>query len=89
MKVGVAEYGPRSPEELLAFLRGHLEPSGLTSGFGGRIALVDRMVHHQDIRRPLGRPREIPAERLRPRPTRAGRADRRLSGSAVRSRLPG
>jgi uncharacterized protein (TIGR03083 family) len=64
--VGVAEYGPRSPEELLALLRGHLEPRGLTSGFGGRIALVDGMVHHQDIRRPLGRPREIPAERLRP-----------------------
>ena len=64
--VGVAEYGPRSPEELLAFLRDHLEPRGLTSGFGGRIALVDGMVHHQDIRRPLGRPREIPAERLRP-----------------------
>ncbi|HEX4247505.1 MAG TPA: maleylpyruvate isomerase family mycothiol-dependent enzyme [Pseudonocardia sp.] len=64
--VGVAEYASRSPESLLALLRGHLEPRGLTSGFGGRIGLVDAIIHHQDIRRPLGRPREIPAERLRP-----------------------
>lgn len=29
-----------------------------------RICLADAVVHHQDIRRPLGRPRDIPAERL-------------------------
>jgi uncharacterized protein (TIGR03083 family) len=28
------------------------------------IALVDGTIHHQDIRRPLGQPRTIPAERL-------------------------
>lgn len=28
------------------------------------LGLADMMVHHQDIRRPLGRPRTIPAERL-------------------------
>lgn len=28
-------------------------------------ALADVLVHHQDIRRPLGKPRQIPAERLR------------------------
>jgi len=27
-------------------------------------AFVDHFIHHQDIRRPLGRPRSIPAERL-------------------------
>jgi uncharacterized protein (TIGR03083 family) len=64
--VGLAESALRTPEDLLAFLREHLEPHGLTTGFGGRIALLDAMVHHQDIRRPLGRPRQIPAERLRP-----------------------
>jgi hypothetical protein len=37
----------------------------LTAGFGGRIALTDGVIHHQDIRRPLGLPREIPADRLR------------------------
>lgn len=29
------------------------------------LALADVLVHHQDIRRPLGKPRTIPAERLR------------------------
>jgi hypothetical protein len=37
----------------------------LPARFGGRIALVDGLIHHQDIRRPLGQPREIPTERLR------------------------
>jgi uncharacterized protein (TIGR03083 family) len=62
---GVAEMGDPGPDELVAFVRGHLEPRGFTAFFGGRIALTDGMIHHQDIRRPLGRPREIPAERLR------------------------
>jgi uncharacterized protein (TIGR03083 family) len=62
---GVHAYADRSPDELLALLRDHLVPSGLTAGFGGRIALVDGMIHHQDIRRPLAQPRSIPADRLR------------------------
>jgi uncharacterized protein (TIGR03083 family) len=63
--VGVAELGSRSPDELLTLLNDHLEPRGLTEGFGGRVALLDGMIHHQDIRRPLGKPRDIPADRLR------------------------
>lgn len=63
--VGVAESRDRSPDELVARLRAHLDPRGLTAAFGARIALLDGMVHHQDIRRPLGRPREIPPDRLR------------------------
>lgn len=55
----------REPDELLATLRRHLTPRGVTAGFGGRIALLDCTVHHQDVRRPLGMPREIPADRLR------------------------
>lgn len=55
----------REPGELLDALRRHLTPRGVTAGFGGRIALLDCTVHHQDVRRPLGMPREIPAERLR------------------------
>lgn len=38
---------------------------GLTSVFGGRIALVDNLMYHQDIRRALGLPRDVPPERLR------------------------
>jgi uncharacterized protein (TIGR03083 family) len=64
-EVGVTELRDRSPAELLALLRERLEPRGLTAGFGGRIALADGLIHHQDIRRPLGRTRRIPAERMR------------------------
>jgi uncharacterized protein (TIGR03083 family) len=62
--VGVAEYNRRSPEELAAFLDAHLEPSGLPAAFGGMVSLIDGTIHHQDIRRPLGIPRDIPPERL-------------------------
>lgn len=55
----------REPDELVALLRGHLAPRGLTSAFGGRVALVDSLMHHQDIRRALGLPRDVPADRLR------------------------
>ncbi|MFI0408309.1 maleylpyruvate isomerase family mycothiol-dependent enzyme [Actinomadura sp. 3N508] len=64
--VGVAGAGTRTPEELLAMLRRRLQPTGLTAGLSGLIALTDGVIHHQDIRRPLGRSREIPAERLLP-----------------------
>lgn len=62
----LAESDAMGPPELLALLNERLEPRGLTSGFGGRIALTDCLIHHQDIRRPLGMPREIPQARLRP-----------------------
>jgi uncharacterized protein (TIGR03083 family) len=64
--VALAAYQKRSPDELLAILREHLEPQGLPAAFGGMIALVDGLIHHQDIRRPLGMPRTVPTERLVP-----------------------
>jgi uncharacterized protein (TIGR03083 family) len=63
--VGVAEYARTPPEELIALMREYTVPHGLTAGFGGKIALTDGMIHQQDIRRPLGIPRDIPAESLR------------------------
>ena len=63
--VGVRDYADRSPDELVTLLRDHLTPRGLTAGFGGRIALVDGLIHHQDIRRTVDQPRTIPTERLR------------------------
>ena len=39
--------------------------AGFAAGFNGGIALVDAMIHHQDIRRPLKLPRVIPPERLK------------------------
>lgn len=51
--------------ELVDRLRTHARPSGLTAGFGGGIGLTDTLVHHQDVRRPLGLARVVPPERLR------------------------
>jgi uncharacterized protein (TIGR03083 family) len=62
--VGVKEYARKTPPELVDLLRRHLQPRGLTAGFGGMIALVDGTVHHQDIRRALDRPRTVPVDRL-------------------------
>jgi uncharacterized protein (TIGR03083 family) len=63
-EVALTEYAGRDPNELVAFLREHLTPRGATARFGGRVGLVDAMIHHQDMRRPLGMPRQVPAERL-------------------------
>jgi uncharacterized protein (TIGR03083 family) len=64
-QVGVDELASLDTAQLLARLRAHLRPTGLATTFRGRLALLDVTVHHQDIRRPLGKPRQIPAERLR------------------------
>ena len=64
--VGLSEYAARSPAELVELLLAHLTPRGLPAGMGGAIALTDGLIHQQDVRRPLGRPRAIPADRLLP-----------------------
>lgn len=64
-QVGVDELRDLDTDRLLERFRDHLNPRGLTAGFGGMIALVDATIHHQDIRRPLELPRVIPPERLR------------------------
>jgi uncharacterized protein (TIGR03083 family) len=64
-QVGVDELASLSTEQLLARLRARLRPHGLATTFGGRLALLDVTIHHQDIRRPLGMPRQIPAQQLR------------------------
>lgn len=63
-QAGVDEFAFRTPEQLLELLTTHLRPRGLTAGFGGLIGLVDGTIHHQDIRRGLGVPRQIPPQRL-------------------------
>lgn len=89
-QVGVDEFSALSPQQLLEFLRNHLQPRGLTAGFGGMIALVDGTIHHQDIRRALGRPRIVPADRLErvldlvPGNPRLG-AGRRIRGLRLRA----
>ncbi|WP_322858071.1 maleylpyruvate isomerase family mycothiol-dependent enzyme [Mycobacterium europaeum] len=89
-QVGVDEFADFSAPQLLDFLRAHLQPRGLTAGFGGMIALVDGTIHHQDIRRALGRPRTVPADRLEqvlalvPGNPRLG-AGRRIRGLRLRA----
>ncbi len=63
-QVGVDELRTRSTEELRRIVAEHLQPRGLTAGFGGMIALVDGMIHQQDIRRALGIQRTILPDRL-------------------------
>jgi len=89
-QVGVDEFASLSPQQLLEFLRNHLQPRGLTAGFGGMIALVDGTIHHQDIRRALDRPRTVPPDRLQrvlglvPGNPRLG-AGRRIRGLRLRA----
>ena len=62
----LAEFGAKTPAELVAYVRAHAKPSGPTAVGDARIGLTDGLIHHQDIRRALGRPRQVPAERLAP-----------------------
>jgi uncharacterized protein (TIGR03083 family) len=62
----LSRYDRHTPEQLLALLNRNLQPRGQPAALGGRAGLVETLIHHQDIRRALGQPRVIPAERLRP-----------------------
>jgi uncharacterized protein (TIGR03083 family) len=53
-----------STHDLVARLRTHAIPRGITTMFSCAVALTDGMIHHQDIRRALGHPRTVPEERL-------------------------
>lgn len=64
-QVGVSELASLSTGQLLDRLRDRLRPQKLATMLGGRLALLDVTIHHQDIRRPLGKPRQIPSDRLR------------------------
>jgi uncharacterized protein (TIGR03083 family) len=64
-ELALAPIRDMSPALLVATANTHITPRGLTAGFGGGIALTDGMIHQQDIRRPLHRPRTIPDERVR------------------------
>ncbi len=53
-----------TPDELVAAFDSRDAWAGTCKVFPARLVLLDRLVHQQDIRRPLGRPRTIPDERL-------------------------
>ncbi len=62
------EYGSaHSPDEIRATWHGVVDgqvAKGITRMIPKKEGFVDHLIHHQDIRRPLGRPRTIPADRL-------------------------
>ncbi|WP_020661037.1 maleylpyruvate isomerase family mycothiol-dependent enzyme [Amycolatopsis benzoatilytica] len=64
-EIGLAEYQVRPPEELIGVMRRHPQPGRRLGKFGGMVGFLDGLIHQQDIRRPLGLPRTIPAARLR------------------------
>jgi uncharacterized protein (TIGR03083 family) len=55
----------RSPEELVAAVRGVDLTKGVAAFVTPPRRLLEHVVHHQDVRRPLGRPRTMPEDRLR------------------------
>lgn len=63
-QAGVDRSRSLSTEQLVARLRTHAIPRGITAMLGGGIALTDGVIHHQDIRRALGHPRTVPEQRL-------------------------
>lgn len=52
------------PAELVALMHRGVEPAGAAALYGGRVALIECLIHQQDIRRPLRLPRTIPAAHL-------------------------
>ncbi|MCG7606219.1 MULTISPECIES: maleylpyruvate isomerase family mycothiol-dependent enzyme [Mycobacterium] len=52
------------PDELRYLMRAGADPSGAGALYGCRVALIECVIHQQDIRRPLSLPRLIPADAL-------------------------
>lgn len=63
-EIGLQHYSHYQPSELIELMKRDLTPTGAGGLFGGRVALIECLIHQQDIRRPLNLPREIPAARL-------------------------
>jgi len=59
------DYVELDPEQLIALMREGVEPSGAAALYNGRVALIECLIHQQDIRRPLSQPRTIAEDRLR------------------------
>jgi uncharacterized protein (TIGR03083 family) len=54
----------RTSQELIADFETHDPRRGLARLIPLKTAFLERVVHHQDMRRPLGMPRQVPEERL-------------------------
>jgi hypothetical protein len=56
---GLEGYAGLQPEPLIGLMRQGIEPTGAAALYGGRVALIECLIHQQDIRRPLGLLRTI------------------------------
>ncbi|WNG87095.1 maleylpyruvate isomerase family mycothiol-dependent enzyme [Mycobacterium sp. ITM-2016-00317] len=54
-----------TPAELVGLMARHTAPAGAAALYGGRVALIECVIHQQDIRRPLGLDRDVPEDALR------------------------
>ncbi|MDY7000130.1 MAG: maleylpyruvate isomerase family mycothiol-dependent enzyme, partial [Actinomycetota bacterium] len=54
-----------SAQRLVELMARDIEPAGAAALYGGRVALIECLVHQQDIRRPLGLERGLPPESVR------------------------
>ncbi|KWX65806.1 maleylpyruvate isomerase family mycothiol-dependent enzyme, partial [Mycobacterium sp. NAZ190054] len=55
----------RTPAELVTLMARGTVPTGAAGLYGGRVALIECVIHQQDIRRPLGLESDVPEEALR------------------------
>ena len=62
----IARAEGRTPAQLAIDFEQRDAWAGTCRVFPPKLVLLDRLTHHQDIRRPLGHPREVPAQRLVP-----------------------
>lgn len=62
---GLDDHAALTPDRLVELMGRGVEPSGAAALYGGRVALIECLIHQQDIRRPLGLLRDIPAEGLK------------------------
>lgn len=57
-------FSERSPAELVGLMARHTAPAGAAALYGGRVALIECVIHQQDIRRPLGLDDAVPQDAL-------------------------
>jgi uncharacterized protein (TIGR03083 family) len=58
----MATHAGLAPGRLRALMRAGADPSGAGALYGCRVALIECLIHQQDIRRPLGLPRIVAAQ---------------------------
>jgi len=58
-------YSEVEPAELVGRMRRGSDPVGAAALYGGRVALIECLIHQQDIRRPLGAHRVLDIPRVR------------------------